>query len=147
LMEIGDPIKRLNAVRSTVLLLRRSKSMVVDPSDRNSRSVGSFFVNPILSLSEFRQFRRKCRETSPELDPPHFQVGGAIKLSAAWLIEHAGFARGFTAGGVGISSNHALALVNLGGSSSELLRLAESIRDAVMLHFGIKLEQEPENIV
>jgi UDP-N-acetylmuramate dehydrogenase len=146
LIDAGDPIERLNAVRSTVLMLRRSKSMVLDSGDENSRSVGSFFVNPILSPSEFRQFLQLCRDNDPALDPPHFPVGASFKVSAAWLIERSGFTRGFKMGGVGISSRHALALVNLGGGSSELLRLADSIRAAVLLRFGIKLEQEPEKI-
>lgn len=143
---LSDPVVKLNAVRSTVLMLRRSKSMVIDPSDQNSRSVGSFFVNPVLTQSEFRQFVRQCEELDPALAPPHFLVGDSVKLSAAWLIERSGYARGYSAGGVGLSRNHALALVNLGGGSSELLRLAETIRTAVLSRFGIKLEQEAENI-
>lgn len=143
---IADPAEKLSAVRSTVLLLRRSKSMVIDPSDPNSRSVGSFFVNPVLTPSEFRQFDHRCRELAPDLSPPHFMVGESVKLSAAWLIERAGFSRGYHVGGVGVSNNHALALVNRGGGSSELLRLAEAIRTAVLARFGIKLEQEAENI-
>lgn len=145
-LTLADPVEKLNIVRSTVLMLRRSKSMVIDPEDPNSRSVGSFFINPVLTQSEFRQFASRCEELSPGLTPPNFPVGNRVKLSAAWLIEQSGFARGYRADGVGLSRNHALALVNLGGGSSELLRLADSIRTAVQSRFGINLEQEAENI-
>jgi UDP-N-acetylmuramate dehydrogenase len=120
-------------VREVVLELRRSKGMVLDPDDHDTWSVGSFFVNPFVA---------------PELVPdgcPNWAVDGRIKLSAAWLIENAGFAKGFhLAGGrVAVSSKHTLALTNRGGATTaELLDLARVIRDGVAERFGISLRPE-----
>jgi UDP-N-acetylmuramate dehydrogenase len=120
-------------VREVVLELRRSKGMVLDPDDHDTWSVGSFFVNPFVA---------------PELVPegcPNWAVDGRIKLSAAWLIENAGFAKGFHLpdGRVAVSSKHTLALTNRGGATTaELLDLARVIRDGVAERFGITLRPE-----
>jgi len=131
----------LAAVRAAVLSIRRSKSMVVDPSDPESRSAGSFFMNPVLDQAAFMAFRDVCRRRGEE--PPAFPADGGTKVPAAWLVERAGFARGFRRGGVGISAHHALALVNYSGTASELLALAGEVREAVLSAFGVSLAMEP----
>jgi len=133
----------LSLVRSAVLALRKKKSMVLDPGDPNSKSVGSFFVNPLLDENQFRTFMERADELGVSEKVPIFAVEGGVKLSAAWLVENAGFHRGFRKGGVGISANHALALVNFGGTASELIGLAQEIQEKVLNIFGIKLEIEP----
>jgi UDP-N-acetylmuramate dehydrogenase len=125
-----------SAVRETVLQLRRSKGMVLDESDHDTWSVGSFFVNPL--LDEVPDAARDC---------PRWQNGGRLKLSAAWLIEQAGFSRGYGLehgrGTVSVSTKHALALTNRGGATTaELLELAGEIRAGVQRCFGIRLGPE-----
>ena len=128
----------LHEVRDAVLGLRRRKGMVLDPDDPDSVSAGSFFVNPILTQDEFAALADRYSPPSwPEPD-------GRVKTSAAWLIEHAGFGRGYGDGRVGISSKHTLALVNRGGgTTTELLSLARDLRDGVYDRFGIELRPEP----
>ncbi|MBI9086240.1 MAG: UDP-N-acetylmuramate dehydrogenase [Desulfobacterales bacterium] len=137
-LESGSPV--LGAVREAVLALRRSKSMVVDPVDPDSRSAGSFFLNPLLSRQGFAALERMVGDGAPV---PTFAAAGGIKVPAAWLVEQAGFAKGFRRGGVGISSHHALALINRGGSAAELLSLAADIEHTVREKFGVDLEREP----
>jgi UDP-N-acetylmuramate dehydrogenase len=119
------------AVRDVVLELRRSKGMLLDPADHDTWSVGSFFVNPFVP---------------PALVPagcPSWEVDGQIKLSAAWLIENAGFHKGWGRGNVTLSSKHTLALTNRGGATTaELLDVAREIRDGVAARFGIRLRPE-----
>ncbi len=120
-------------VRDTVLELRRSKGMVLDPADHDTWSVGSFFVNPFVS-----------RDRVPD-GCPSFEVDGGTKLSAAWLIERAGFGKGYRLDGarVSVSTKHSLALTNRGGATTaELLDLARVIRDGVADRFGITLRPE-----
>jgi UDP-N-acetylmuramate dehydrogenase len=126
----------LDEVRETVLQLRRSKGMVLDPADHDSWSVGSFFVNPLL-------------EAVPDAAAgcPQWQADGRTKLSAAWLIEQAGFTRGYGLdhgrGTVSVSTKHTLALTNRGGATTaELLTLAAEIRAGVLDRFGIRLGPE-----
>lgn len=136
----------LGEVGEAVLALRRQKGMVLDPGDPDSVSAGSFFVNPVISAERFVELERRV---APQLGhrvsaPAWPQRGGEIKTSAAWLIQHAGFERGFGEGRVGISTKHALALVNRGGASTgDLLALAGEIRAGVQRSFGITLEPEP----
>src|SRR5689334_22135656 len=112
----GDP-GSLADVRSVVLAVRRSKSMVIDDADPNRRSVGSFFVNPTVTVDEANAIEERARAAAFEAQPmPRYPVGDRIKLSAAWLIERAGFGKGTTDGAVGISTRHALAIVNRGGA-------------------------------
>jgi UDP-N-acetylmuramate dehydrogenase len=123
----------LERCRETVLKVRAGKGMVLDPDDRDTWSVGSFFTNPVLPAL-------------PDGDVPHWPAeDGAVKIPAAWLIERAGFARGFTVGGdVAISAKHTLALTNRGsGTTSALLKLARTIRTGVADRFGIVLQPEP----
>ncbi len=132
----------LAEVRAAVLELRRSKSMVLDASDPNSRSCGSFFVNPVLSAEEFSVF---CGRAAREKSIPNFpQADGRVKLSAGWLIEHAGLPRGTRDGTVGLSTQHALALVaHEGARALDVARLAERVQRAVYEQFGVRLEPEP----
>ena len=133
------PVDAVRLVRQTVLALRRAKSMVLDPADPNARSAGSFFMNPVLSPAAFAELGRRWEGAVPS-----FPAGDAVKVPAAWLVERAGFSKGYRLGGAGVSARHALALVNLGGTSAELLALAEAIQVGVEQRFGIRLECEPE---
>ncbi len=130
-------------IRNGVIELRRKKSMIIDRNDPNSRSVGSFFLNPFLSALQFEDFIKKWKCLNRIGEIPHFFQGKDIKIPAAWLIEQAGFQKGYKKNGVGISNNHSLALVNYNGTSKELLLLAEEIREKVKDTFGIHLEFEP----
>ncbi|HEY8728225.1 MAG TPA: UDP-N-acetylmuramate dehydrogenase, partial [Acidothermaceae bacterium] len=131
-VELGETAPTVD-VRAAVLQLRARKGMVIDAHDPDSVSVGSFFTNPVLPATEV---------------PPHAPqwpaVDGLLKTSAAWLIEQAGFGRGYTVGRVGLSTKHTLALVNRGGAStSELIDFARVIRAGVHDRFGITLDVEP----
>jgi UDP-N-acetylmuramate dehydrogenase len=120
-------------VREAVLALRASKGMLLDPADPDSVSAGSFFTNPVLDSADL-----------PSGAPAWPAGQGRVKTSAGWLIEHAGFARGYHVGRVGLSTKHTLALVNRGGASaSEVVAFARQIRDGVQARFGISLEVEP----
>ena len=133
-------------VREAVLTLRRRKGMVIDPSDPDSVSAGSFFVNPILSVDQFAALRvRAAERLGDEEAVPHWpEPDGSVKTSAAWLIERAGFHRGYGDGRAGISSKHTLAIVNRGGATSaELVALARELRDGVRAAFGVTLQPEP----
>ena len=130
----------LASVRDTVLSLRRSKSMVIDPHDENRRSAGSFFTNPIVSSSEADAIASRAGDAKM----PRFPAQNDVKLSAAWLIERAGFPKGTRRDHVGVSSRHALALVHHGGgSANELLDFALEIVEAVRARFGVALRPEP----
>ena len=120
-------------VRDTVLRLRAGKGMVLDAADHDSWSAGSFFTNPFVDPAAL-----------PEGAPAWPQADGTVKTSAAWLIEHAGFGKGYGAGPVGLSTKHTLALTNRGGArTADLLALAREVRDGVEARFGIRLVNEP----
>lgn len=130
----------LGAIRDTVISLRRGKGMVVDGSDPDSKSAGSFFMNPIVDADTLAQLEARL----PNVNFPRWPAGDKTKLSAGWLIERAGFSKGHTRGRVRISTKHALALVNLGGATAaELLALAREIQDGVRARLGIELHPEP----
>ena len=119
-----------------MLALRRRKGMVIDPSDPDSVSAGSFFTNPVLDPQAYAALGDGAPGW-PESD-------GRVKTSAAWLIERAGFHRGYGDGRVGISTKHTLALVNRGGATTaELMALAHAIAAGVQDRFGIALHPEP----
>lgn len=138
-----SPREAVRLVRETVLTLRRRKSMVLDPDDPNTRSVGSFFVNPVLSPTAFAELGRRWQAAGRSEPIPTFPAPNGVKVPAAWLVEQAGFRKGHRQNGVGISSRHALALVNLGGTTARLLALAEEIERRVLEKFGVGLEREP----
>ncbi len=147
-MAVRGPSPTAADVRDVVLDLRRSKSMVLDRDDPNRRSAGSFFVNPVVDsdgLTEVDRCGRAAGVLTGEDRMPSFDIGaGRFKVPAGWLIERAGFPKGFRRGPVGISSAHALALVHHGGgTSAELVALAREIRDGVQNTFGITLRPEP----
>src|SRR5207249_12301174 len=126
-LERLEPGQAVRVVRDTVVELRRRKSVVLDPTDPNARSVGSFFVNPVLSAKAFDELARR-RQAAGQVDGiPTFPADGRVKVPAAWLIEHAGFTKGYRYGGVGISTRHALALVKHGGTTTDLLAPAQTI--------------------
>ena len=138
----------LAAVRDTVVALRRSKSMVLDPADPDARSVGSFFTNPIVDAATAQRVVQHAVSSAMverAEDVPRYDAGpGKTKFPAAWLIERAGIAKGTRRGAVGVSSKHTLALVHHGGgSTAALVGLAREIRDRVRDEFGLTLEAEP----
>ncbi|MEA2255814.1 MAG: UDP-N-acetylmuramate dehydrogenase [Solirubrobacteraceae bacterium] len=145
-VEVGEraPLER---VREAVLALRRGKGMVVDPRDPDSASAGSFFTNPVLDAGAFAALeRRAALRLGADARPPAWpQDGGAVKTSAAWLIERAGFRRGHgDPAGIAISSKHTLALTNRGaGTTAELVALAREIAGGVRDAFGVELVPEP----
>jgi UDP-N-acetylmuramate dehydrogenase len=127
--------------RESVLAIRRAKSMVLDPGDPNGRSCGSFFVNPVVTREEAD--RLAGLGLSPPL-PRWPEPGGRVKLSAAWLIERAGFPRGYREGSVGLSTRHALAIVaHHGACARDILSLARRIQEEVRTRFGVALAPEP----
>lgn len=130
-VEIGQRVP-VDAVRQAVLELRRGKGMVLDPTDPDTRSAGSFFTNPIV-------------DHAPEGAPGWPQPDGRVKTSAAWLIEHAGFGKGFgLPGRAALSTKHTLALTNRGDArAADLLALARTVRAGVRDRFGITLVNEP----
>lgn len=139
---LGTDTAPLRQVRDTVIRLRRGKGMVVDAADPDSRSAGSFFTNPIVDTETVAQLVARLPEGTPI--PQWAQPDGRVKLSAGWLIERAGFAKGTVRGNAGISSKHALALVNRGGATAgEVLALAREIQEGVLTRLGIELEPEP----
>jgi UDP-N-acetylmuramate dehydrogenase len=131
-------------VREAVLALRAGKGMVLDPADPDTYSVGSFFQNPVLDPDDYATVRAAALARTG-VEPPSWPYESKVKVSAAWLIERAGFTKGYQGGypGVGISTKHTLALTNRGaGTSAALIGLAREIRDGVRAAFGVSLEPE-----
>jgi UDP-N-acetylmuramate dehydrogenase len=140
--EVGERAP-LAEIRSAVLALRASKGMLLDPSDPDSASAGSFFTNPIVSDSFARALPGEV--TSWPVDDDGVDQG-RVKLSAAWLIEHSGISRGFSLAGsrAAISSKHTLAIVNTGGATAEqVAELARYVQTRVLTEFGVILQPEP----
>jgi UDP-N-acetylmuramate dehydrogenase len=136
---------RLEDVAAAVREVRRAKGMLMVEGDPDCRSAGSFFKNPVVTAEQLRAIAAISQR-----EPPRFPAGaasenmGRVKVPAAWLIEQAGFAKGYTAGAAAISSRHTLAIVNRKSATArEILALAEQINDAVEAHFAIRLEMEP----
>lgn len=140
---VDGRVATLVQTRETVLRLRASKGMVLDPADPDSRSVGSFFMNPVMDGNAFAAVKARWSTAGHASAIPSFATSEGVKIPAAWLVEHAGFTKGLRRGGVGVSSKHALALVNYDGSTRELLSLAEEIRARVSSAFGVELAMEP----
>lgn len=129
----------LAEVRAAVVEIRRSKSMVIDADDPNSRSAGSFFKNPIVEREIYDAIAAKFDKV------PMFPAeGDRVKIPAAWLIENAGFQKGYRMGGAGISSRHPLAIINADrATAAEIIALKETIQTAVSEKFSIDLTPEP----
>lgn len=138
----------LTQVRDTVITLRRSKSMLIEPNDENRRSAGSFFTNPIVSNAELPRVVERALSAGVIRDasemPTYPAYSGHTKLAAGWLVERAGVNKGMRMGAVGVSSRHALCLVHHGGgTAAELIALAQHVRAAVHACFGVMLQPEP----
>ncbi len=139
---LADGRESLDVVRNVVLALRKKKSMVIDPDDPNSRSVGSFFLNPVVNEAVHSSIRSHWKTIGDGTDVPAFPFEKNKKIPAAWLIEKSGFKKGFKKNGVGISENHPLALVNYQGTTTAMLELAAEIQNGVRKVFNLSLELE-----
>ena len=138
---LGVEEPTLNDVRGAILDIRRRKGMVIEPSNAANRSVGSFFVNPVITKEHFTQM---CARQGPDIAIPHYPLGTDVKVPAAWLIERAGFHKGLSRGPVGVSPFQAQAIVNHGGASAgDVIALASDIKRAVWNAFAIGLVPEP----
>ncbi len=133
----------LAEIRAAVREIRRSKGMLIVPGDADCRSAGSFFKNPVLGEAQFKDLAARAAlrgldvPTYPALEAQH-------KVSAAWLVEHSGFSKGYVAGAAGISNKHALALINRGDAkASDIVGLKDNIQHGVQEAWGILLESEP----
>jgi UDP-N-acetylmuramate dehydrogenase len=134
-VEVGQraPLAR---VRDAVLALRRSKGMVLDAGDHDTWSAGSFFTNPLLSA--------EGAATLPDGAPRYAQPDGTVKTSAAWLIDHAGFGKGYGSGPARLSAKHTLAITNRGAATAkDVLDLARTVTEGVRERFGVTLVPEP----
>lgn len=138
----------LAEVAAAVRQIRRGKGMLLVEGDADSRSAGSFFKNPVVTKEAVGEIGARSGSA-----PPSFPAGngaeneGCAKIPAAWLIEQAGFAKGYTLGRAGISTKHTLALTNRGGATAEeILALAGRISATVEAKFGVRLEMEPEQV-
>jgi len=133
----------LAQIRDAVRTIRATKGMLISPGDEDCRSAGSFFKNPVLSDAQFRELA--ARAEAKGLQVPSYPALDAMKkVSAAWLVEHSGFTKGYGSGSVGISRKHALAIVNRGtASAADVQALKEQIQQRVEDIWGIHLEPEP----
>lgn len=134
----------LDETRRAVLQIRRAKSMVIDESDPNSKSAGSFFKNPIVSREKFADVIKLAQAFGIENVPNYDADDNRVKIPAAWLIENSGFHKGYKLGKAGLSSNHTLALINLGDAEAgDIVNLMRAIQEKVEKTFHIKLTAEP----
>lgn len=140
-LEVQKEQPSLHQVYETVVALRRSKSMVLDPCDENRRSCGSFFVNAQVTKEAVEHIKHV--EGAP---PPQFPAkGGMIKIPSAWLIERAGLSKGFRRGPVGLSTKHTLSLVaHEGATARDVVHFAEHVRAVVEDKYGVRLIPEPQ---
>jgi UDP-N-acetylmuramate dehydrogenase len=145
-VETGARVPAATA-RDAVLGLRRGKGMVLDPVDHDTWSAGSFFTNPIVPSGDVEAVLSRIGEAvGADVAIPQYPAEGGAKLSAAWLIERAGFGKGHPGPGgrVSLSTKHTLALTNRGGATTaDLLALAREVRDGVEARFGVTLHPEP----
>ena len=134
---------KLSDVREAVRRIRASKGMLITPGDEDCRSAGSFFKNPVLSPEQYADLNKRAAAKGFEV-PSYPALEAQRKVSAAWLVEHSGFSRGFNDGRVGISRKHALAIVNRGeATATDVLELKDHIQERVEEIWGIRLEPEP----
>jgi len=139
----AEPDSRVDAtrVREAVLALRARKGMVLDEADHDTWSVGSFFTNPVVPTSVFERL-----QSSVEANVPNYPASDGVKLAAGWLVERAGFGKGYPGDGAParLSTKHALAVTNRGGATTaDVIALARTVRDGVRTTFGIELTPEP----
>ncbi len=142
--ESSEASPTLAEVRAAVLSIRASKAMVITPNDPDSQSVGSFFKNPVVIAEKFAEIKKAAKKLQIK-EVPHFPAAdNKIKIPAAWLIEQAGFVKGYSRGRVGISSKHTLALINKSNATAdEMLTLMRRIQEEVNKRFGVALLPEP----
>ena len=133
----------LAKVRSAVLAIRHSKAMLIIPGEEDANSAGSFFKNPILTTMQFEELASRLASRGTEM--PSYPAGeGLLKVPAAWLVEQAGFSKGYGKGAAGISRQHTLAIVNRGGATAaEIVALKDDIQKRVLHEFGLQLQPEP----
>src|ERR1019366_65805 len=137
----GDPT--LAEVRAAVREIRHGKAMLIIPGDEDAHSAGSFFKNPIVPQPFFAELLARLESRGVQL-PSYPASDGFRKLPAAWLVEHAGFAKGYSKGAAGISRRHALAIINRGGATAaDIIALKNEVQAGVLHEFGIELQPEP----
>ncbi len=138
----------LGEAREAVRTIRARKAMLISPDDPDCRSAGSFFKNPVITTETFSMIETIAMEQrliyNHERVPSFHAQDGKVKIPAAWLIEHAGFQKGYCRGRVGISSKHTLAIINRGGATAqEVTVLMKEIQEGVEERFGVSLTPEP----
>lgn len=140
---VGESAPSIADVREAILRIRRRKGMVIEAGNSANRSVGSFFVNPIITREDFARVEAGVQH--PGEPVPHYAMGpDLVKVPAAWLIEHAGFSKGVSRGAVGVSPFQAQAIVNHGGAhAADILSLAADIKRAVWEQFAVAIVPEP----
>jgi UDP-N-acetylmuramate dehydrogenase len=133
----------LTSTREAVRRIRAAKAMLITPGDEDCRSAGSFFKNPVLSADQFEELMRRAKAKGLQV-PSYPALDAQKKVSAAWLVEHSGFSKGYSSGRVGISRKHALAIVNRGdANAADILGLKDHIQQRVEELWNIQLESEP----
>ncbi|WP_216912544.1 UDP-N-acetylmuramate dehydrogenase [Nocardia sp. ncl1] len=139
----------VDEVRAAVLRLRAGKGMVLDPADHDTWSAGSFFTNPVVAADRVAEIRAAITAHVGDVTVPTYPAPDGVKFSAGWLIERAGFAKGFPGpdAATRLSTKHTLALTNRGSATAaDLVALARTVRDGVAERFGIVLEPEPVTV-
>jgi UDP-N-acetylmuramate dehydrogenase len=141
----GSATPTLQEVRDAVRSIRRSKAMLIVPGDEDCHSAGSFFKNPLVSEAEAARIEALALKLAPDKPLPRYPgANGQVKLAAAWLVEQAGFHKGYSRGAVGISRKHSLAIVNRGGATAnDIITLKEEIENKVLDVWGVRLQPEP----
>jgi UDP-N-acetylmuramate dehydrogenase len=141
----GSGSATLQQVRDAVLSIRRSKAMLLVSGDEDCRSAGSFFKNPLVSDAEARRVEALARQRLASKTLPQYPAhDGQVKLAAAWLVEQAGFEKGYSLGPVAISRKHSLAIVNRGGATAkDIIALKDEIQAKVLDVWGVQLQPEP----
>src|SRR5262249_3107411 len=140
-----DTVPTLQQVRDAVRSILQSKAMLIVPGDEDCRSAGSFFKNPIVSRSEATRIAALAQARVPGKTLPQYPAErDQVKLAAAWLVEQAGFNKGYTRGPVGISRKHTLAIVNRGGARAvDIITFQAEIKKKVFDVWGVQLQPEP----
>jgi UDP-N-acetylmuramate dehydrogenase len=135
----------LQQVRDAVRSIRLSKAMLLVEGDEDCRSAGSFFKNPLLSVSEAERVEDLAQRRVPGRVLPRYPTNdGQVKLAAAWLVEQAGFHKGYSRGSVGISRKHSLAIVNRGGATAaDIMAFKDEVQNKVLDLWGVRLHPEP----